>query len=67
MDRRSLLTSLMLIVVGIFALMNSLDNARLAAIHGSDIVKLLAVGLLFGVALGIQIGARVFAAPKTQL
>ena len=38
-----------LMLFGVMALLNSLSNPRLAAAHGSDLVRLIAVGLCFGV------------------
>lgn len=39
------------LLFGILALVNMLGNPRLSALHGSDIVQLVAVGLCFGVSL----------------
>jgi len=38
-----------LMLFGVMALLNSLSNPRLAAAHGSDRLKLIAVGLCFGI------------------
>ena len=45
---------------GLFALLNSLSNARLEGLHGSDIVQLTASGLCFGVGIGVMFGGRKF-------
>ncbi len=37
------------ILLGVLQLSNSLSNPRLAAAHGSDRLKLIAVGLCFGI------------------
>ena len=34
---------------GVLPLLNSLSNPRLAAAHGSDLLKLIAVGVCFGI------------------
>jgi hypothetical protein len=52
--------ALFVTVPGMFALLNSLNNPRFAALHGSDIVKLLAAGICFGVAIGILCAHRFF-------
>jgi hypothetical protein len=38
-----------LILFGVLPLLNSLSNPRFAAAHGSDLLKLIAVGLCFGI------------------
>jgi hypothetical protein len=63
--RKRLMAALFVTVPGVFALVNSLSNPRLAALHGSDIVKLLAAGLCFGVAVGM-LGARRFLDEEAQ-
>jgi hypothetical protein len=45
----SRITGVFLILFGFMPLLNSLNNPRLAAAHGSDFLKLIAVGLCFGV------------------
>jgi hypothetical protein len=47
--RSSRIAGVFFILFGVLALLNSLSNPRLAAAHGSDVVKLIAVGLCFGV------------------
>ena len=49
-----------LLLLGAFVLINSLSNPRLNAIHGSDRIKLIAVGLCFGVGFGVIVGGRRF-------
>jgi hypothetical protein len=39
-------------VLGFIPLINSLDNPRVQALHVPDILRLIAVGLCFGVSLG---------------
>ena len=43
--------ALMLPLMGVLALLGSLDNPRVVALHGSDVVKLVASGFLLGVGL----------------
>ena len=49
-----------LLLFGLFSLLNSLSNPRIETLHGADILRLVAAGLCFGVALGILIGGRRF-------
>ena len=44
-------TGLFLLLLGMFPLLNALGNPRVATLHGSDVVGLLASGLCFGVGL----------------
>jgi hypothetical protein len=50
-DRRRLAPFCVPLLAGILALANVLSNPRVATLHGSDVVQLIAVGLCFGVAL----------------
>jgi hypothetical protein len=51
MNRRkqSRITGVFVILFGVMPLLNSLSNPRLAAAHGSDLLKLIAVGMCFGI------------------
>ena len=49
-----------LLLFGAFALFNSLNNPRVQGLHGSDVVRLIAVGLCFGVGFGLLVGGRRF-------
>jgi len=40
-----------LLALAIFLLFGMLDNPRIAALHGGDILRLVAIGLLIGVSL----------------
>ena len=57
---KTLIVALFMMMLGMAPLLNALSNPRLAAIHGPDIGQLLAVGLCFGFAVGLLIGARWF-------
>jgi hypothetical protein len=48
--RRAFLFAFMLII-GLFALLNALSNRRLAGLHGTDVIQLVASGLCFPVRL----------------
>jgi hypothetical protein len=48
--------ALVVMLLGVFPLLNSLSNPRLAAAHGSDFLRLIAAGLCFGVGIGLLIG-----------
>jgi hypothetical protein len=50
----------LLVLIGLVPLFNSLKNPRLAGLHGSDFVRLVASGICFGVAFGILVGGRKF-------
>ena len=47
--KSSRITGLLVILFGVLQLLNSVSNPRLAAAHGSDYVKLIAVGVCFGI------------------
>ena len=49
MRKSSRITGLLLAVMGVMVLLSDLGKPRIAALHGSDIVSLTAVGGLFGV------------------
>jgi hypothetical protein len=51
---------LFLLMFGLAPLLNSLSNPRLAGLHGSDVVQLVASGLCFGVGFGVLFGGRKF-------
>ena len=50
-DRRKFAPFWVPLLFGILALANILGNPRIATLHGSDVVQLIAVGVCFGVAL----------------
>lgn len=58
--------TLFLLVGAVLLVVNLIDNPHIAALHGPDILRLIAVGLFFGVAIGVQSGVRVFAAKDAQ-
>lgn len=47
--KSSRITGVFVILFGVLLLLNSLDNPRLAGAHGSDRLKLIAVGMCFGI------------------
>ena len=49
MRSRSVIVALFVLMFGLFAFLNVLSNSRISALHGSDIVKMIAAGLCFGV------------------
>jgi hypothetical protein len=49
MKKSSRLTGLIFALMGILPLLNSLDQPRVAALHGSEVLRLVAAGMLFGV------------------
>ena len=44
-----------ILITGVLVLLNALDNPRLASAHGTDFIKLVAVGFCFGTVFGIGI------------
>lgn len=50
MKKSSRFTGLFLALMGAFVLLNNLGKPRVAALHGSDVLGLVASGLCFGVA-----------------
>jgi len=42
------------------------DNPRVAALHGTDIIRLVLIGLGFGIAIGVQSEKRVFGSKTPQ-
>lgn len=49
-----------LVLFGIFAVMNVLSRPRLSAVHGADIVQLIAAGFCVGIGAGMVLGSRKF-------
>ena len=54
--KSSRIAGVFLILFGVMPLLNSLSNPRLAAAHGSDLLKLIAVGACFGIGAFILAG-----------
>jgi hypothetical protein len=49
MKKISRFTGLLLALMGVMVLLSDLSKPRIAALHGSDVVSLTAVGMLLGV------------------
>jgi hypothetical protein len=62
MKKRSIFTGLGFALMGTMALLNNLGKPRIEAahLHGSDILGLVASGMLFGLALFLLISGLVF-------
>lgn len=60
MGKRRLAVAVFLFLFGCFPLINSLNNPRLSGMHGADRLKLIAVGLCFGVGFGVLMGGPRF-------
>jgi len=60
MNRRRLGVFIFLMMFGIFSLLSGLNSPRLSGAHGSDILKLVASGICFGMGFGLLLGARKF-------
>ena len=58
--------TLIVLAVTVLLIWSVIDNPRLAALRGPDIIRLITIGLGFGVAFGVQAGARVFGRKGSQ-
>ncbi len=58
MGKRRVVLSVLISMSGLFPLLNSFGNSRLAGLHGSDFMQLIASGLCFGFGFGILLGGR---------
>ena len=56
MRKRQLIVGVMLLVFGTVPLLNTLSNPRLAALRAVDMVRLMASGACFGVAVVALLG-----------
>ena len=56
MRKRSRLSGLIPALVGLMVLLNNLGKPRVEALHGSDVLGLVASGMGFGVALVMLLG-----------
>lgn len=54
--KAGVIRALFVMLLGLFPLLRSLSNPRLAAAHGSDYMQLIAAGLCFGVGIGFLVG-----------
>jgi hypothetical protein len=57
MPGSSRLVGVILAAVGLLVLLNNLGKPRIEALHGSDVMGLVASGMLFGVAMVALIGS----------
>jgi hypothetical protein len=59
MEKWRVFVALSVLMMGFAPLINSLDNPRLAGLHGTDVGQQLeAIGFCFGLAFGVLLGAR---------
>jgi len=58
--KRRIFVCLVLFLLGSMPLLKSFDNPRTQALHGSDRLQLIAVGICFGVGFGVLVGGRKF-------
>lgn len=56
MKKSSRITGLILLLPGLLSLFSSLSKPRVAALHGADILGLIACGFCFGIAFAGLIG-----------
>lgn len=60
MNSRRLAVFAFLMLFGVFPLMNSFNNPRLAELRGVDRLQLVGSGLCFGMGVGVMVGGRKF-------
>jgi hypothetical protein len=58
--KRRVILFLVMLMSGLFPLLNSLSNPRLEGLNGSDFVQFIASGLCFGFGFGVLFGSRKF-------
>ena len=60
MSKRRLTLFVMMMLLGVFAIINSASNSRLQGVQGSDFVQHVAAGLCLGCGFGILVGSQIF-------
>jgi hypothetical protein len=60
--KRTMIVAIFMMSLSVFPFVNSLSNPRLASLHGSDYLRMIAVGLLLGVGGSLLVG--VFRPPE---
>jgi hypothetical protein len=60
MNKRRVFVGLFLFLFGAMPLLNSINNPRTQALHGSDFVQLIASGMCFGVGICVLVAGRKF-------
>jgi hypothetical protein len=58
--RARIIVTLFMFMFGFFALVNALHNPRVQALHGSDVLGLIASGLCFGFGLALLLSKFMF-------
>jgi len=58
--------SLVCLFIAVMLIAKLTDNPRVAALHGADIMRLVLIGLGFGIAIGVQSEKRVFGSKTPQ-
>ncbi len=58
--RRRIIVGLFMLMLGVAPLLNALGNPRVQALHGVDVLGLIASGLCFGFGLGLLLIKLVF-------
>lgn len=59
-SRPRIIVGLFMMLLGIPPLLNALGNPRVQALHGADVLGLVASGLAFGIGLGLLLSRRIF-------
>jgi hypothetical protein len=60
MRRRRVIVGVLQLMCGLFPLLNALGNPRVEALHGADVVALVASRLCFGFGLGLLLTKLLF-------
>jgi hypothetical protein len=58
--RIRIIVSLFVLVLGVPPLLNALGNPRIQALHGTDVLGLIASGLVIGFGLGLLLSKLIF-------
>ncbi len=59
-QRQRVIVGLFMLMLGVAPLLNVLGNPRVQALHGTDILGLIASGLCFGFGLGLLLSKLLF-------
>jgi hypothetical protein len=60
MRKRKVIAGVFLLMFGLLGVFRMLSNPRVQALHGSDVLALMAPGLCFGVGLPLLLGRLMF-------
>jgi hypothetical protein len=64
MKKSSRFSGLALMLLGAMVLLNSLDRPRVQALHGADVIRLVASGMILGIGLLASLRPWIFASSR---